>query len=100
MARPVRLSKLTAVPPFVWLVSRETRVPHGPNNSVPEQAFGEEAHLVVWGHEHDCISEAKPIPVAGRPYYISQPGSSIATSLSKGESIPKCVRALHDQSLY
>ena len=69
----------------------KTRVPHGPNNSVPEQAFGEEAHLVVWGHEHDCISEAKPIPVAGRPYYISQPGSSIATSLSKGESIPKCV---------
>lgn len=45
----------------------------------------------MWGHEHDCISEAKPIPVAGRPYYISQPGSSIATSLSKGESIPKCV---------
>ena len=45
----------------------------------------------MWGHEHDCISEAKPIPVAGRPYYISQPGSSIATSLSKGESIPKYV---------
>ncbi|KWU43773.1 DNA repair exonuclease, partial [Rhodotorula sp. JG-1b] len=76
---------------FNIILVHQNRVPHGPNNSVPEQAFGEEAHLVVWGHEHDCISEAKPIPVAGRPYYISQPGSSIATSLSKGESIPKHV---------
>ncbi|GAA5871171.1 hypothetical protein JCM3774_006812 [Rhodotorula dairenensis] len=76
---------------FNIILVHQNRVPHGPNNSVPEQAFGEEAHLVVWGHEHDCISEAKPVPVAGRPYYISQPGSSIATSLSKGESIPKHV---------
>ncbi|POY75253.1 double-strand break repair protein MRE11 [Rhodotorula taiwanensis] len=82
---------------FNIILVHQNRVPHGPNNSVPEQAFGEEAHLVVWGHEHDCISEAKPIPVAGRPYYISQPGSSIATSLSKGESIPKHVGLIQIQ---
>ncbi|GAA5999486.1 MRX complex nuclease subunit [Rhodotorula paludigena] len=76
---------------FNILLVHQNRVPHGPNNSVPEEAFGEEAHLVVWGHEHDCISEARPVPVTGRPYYISQPGSSIATSLAKGEAIPKHV---------
>ncbi|GAA6017549.1 hypothetical protein JCM8202_000328 [Rhodotorula sphaerocarpa] len=82
---------------FNIILVHQNRVPHGPNNSVPEQAFGEEAHLVVWGHEHDCIAEANPVPVAGRPYYISQPGSSIATSLSKGESIPKHVSLIKIQ---
>lgn len=70
---------------------RFRRVAHGPNNSVPDEAFGDEVNLVVWGHEHDCISQARPVPVTNRPYYISQPGSSVATSLAKGEAIPKCV---------
>ncbi|GAA6043588.1 hypothetical protein JCM8097_005270 [Rhodosporidiobolus ruineniae] len=76
---------------FNIILVHQNRVPHGPNNSVPDEAFGEEAHLVVWGHEHDCISEARPVPVTNRQYYISQPGSSIATSLAKGEAIPKHV---------
>ncbi|GAA5849243.1 hypothetical protein JCM8547_006490 [Rhodosporidiobolus lusitaniae] len=76
---------------FNIILVHQNRVPHGPNNSVPDEAFGEEAHLVVWGHEHDCISQARPVPVTGRPYYISQPGSSIATSLAKGEASPKHV---------
>ncbi|GAA6019654.1 hypothetical protein JCM10207_006959 [Rhodosporidiobolus poonsookiae] len=82
---------------FNILLVHQNRVPHGPNNSVPEQAFGEEANLVVWGHEHDCIDQARPQPVTGRPYYISQPGSSIATSLAKGEAIPKHVGLLRIQ---
>jgi len=65
------------------------RVPHGPINFTSDNAFGEEADLVVWGHEHDCIDQARPQPVTGRRYYISQPGSSIATSLAAGEAIPK-----------
>ncbi|BGP41322.1 meiotic recombination [Rhodotorula kratochvilovae] len=76
---------------FNIILVHQNRVAHGPNNSVPDEAFGEEAHLVVWGHEHDCIEQARPQPVTGRPYYISQPGSSIATSLAKGEAIPKHV---------
>ncbi|GAA5824665.1 hypothetical protein JCM3770_005624 [Rhodotorula araucariae] len=76
---------------FNIILVHQNRVAHGPNNSVPDEAFGEEAHLVVWGHEHDCIDQARPQPVTGRPYYISQPGSSIATSLAKGEAIPKHV---------
>ncbi|GAA5929988.1 MRX complex nuclease subunit [Sporobolomyces koalae] len=76
---------------FNVMLVHQNRVAHGPNNSVPDEAFGDEVNLVVWGHEHDCISQARPVPVTNRPYYISQPGSSIATSLAKGEAIPKHV---------
>ncbi|GAA5871990.1 hypothetical protein JCM16303_000936 [Sporobolomyces ruberrimus] len=76
---------------FNIMLVHQNRVAHGPNNSVPDEAFGDEVNLVVWGHEHDCISQARPVPVTNRPYYISQPGSSVATSLAKGEAIPKHV---------
>jgi hypothetical protein len=63
------------------------RVKHGPQESVPEGMFDDSIHLVVWGHEHDC--RITPEPVAGKEYYITQPGSSVATSLADGESIEK-----------
>lgn len=44
--------------------------------------------LIVWGHEHDC--RILPEPVTDKPYFISQPGSTVATSLADGESITKC----------
>lgn len=62
---------------------------HGPNNYVSDNLFGEEADLVVWGHEHDCINKACASTVTNRKYAITQPGSSIATSLAAGEAIPK-----------
>ena len=49
--------------------------------------FDDSIDLVVWGHEHDC--RIIPEPVAGKRYYITQPGSSVATSLADGESIEK-----------
>ena len=67
----------------------EFSVAHGPQNSVPEGLFSDSIKLVVWGHEHDC--RIVPEPVAGKPYCITQPGSSVATSLSEGESIEKWV---------
>ena len=51
--------------------------------------FDDSVDLVVWGHEHDC--RIIPEPVAGKSYYITQPGSSVATSLADGESIEKSV---------
>jgi double-strand break repair protein MRE11 len=51
--------------------------------------FDDRIDLVVWGHEHDCRIE--PEPVAKKEYYITQPGSSVATSLAHGEAIPKWV---------
>lgn len=51
--------------------------------------FDDSINLVVWGHEHDCRIEPEEVP--GKPYFITQPGSSVATSLSDGESIPKYI---------
>lgn len=63
------------------------RVKHGPQQSVPEGMFDDSIKLVVWGHEHDC--RIMPESVEGKNYYITQPGSSVATSLAYGESIKK-----------
>jgi double-strand break repair protein MRE11 len=51
--------------------------------------FDDSIDLIIWGHEHDCRIE--PEPVAGKRYFISQPGSTVATSLADGESITKYV---------
>ena len=63
------------------------RVNRGPQSSVPEGMFDDSIDLVVWGHEHDCRVEAEP--VAGKSYSMTQPGSSVATSLADGESVEK-----------
>ena len=66
-----------------------SRVKRGPQESVPEGMFDDAIDLVVWGHEHDC--RILPEPVSGKEYYITQPGSSVATSLADGESLEKYV---------
>jgi double-strand break repair protein MRE11 len=72
---------------FNMLLIHQNRVAHGPQQSVPEGMFDDSIKLVVWGHEHDC--RIWPEAVEGKPYYITQPGSSVATSLAPGEALPK-----------
>lgn len=67
-------------------------VRHGPQNYVPENMFDDSMRLVIWGHEHDC--RITPESVADKSYFITQPGSSVATSLAPGEAIPKYVKRL------
>ncbi|KAJ3719144.1 Metallo-dependent phosphatase-like protein [Lentinula guzmanii] len=82
---------------FNLLLVHQNRVKHGPQEFVPEGMFDDSVDLVVWGHEHDC--RIIPEPVAGKSYYITQPGSSVATSLADGEAITKHVALLtiHDK---
>ncbi|KZS87402.1 DNA repair exonuclease [Sistotremastrum niveocremeum HHB9708] len=80
---------------FNILLVHQNRVPHGPQNSVPEGMFDDSINLVVWGHEHDC--RISPEPVAGKQYVITQPGSSVATSLAEGEAIEKHVALVEIQ---
>ncbi|KAK2460808.1 hypothetical protein APHAL10511_007278 [Amanita phalloides] len=80
---------------FNILLLHQNRVSHGPQNSVPEGMFDDSVDLVVWGHEHDC--RIIPEPVAGKPYFITQPGSSVATSLAEGEALEKHVALLEIQ---
>lgn len=48
--------------------------------------------FVLWGHEHDCKPVAVQNDITGS--YILQAGSSIATSLSEGETLDKHVYVL------
>ncbi|KAF6751140.1 DNA repair and meiosis protein Mre11 [Ephemerocybe angulata] len=80
---------------FNILLVHQNRVKHGPQEFVPEGMFDDSVDLVVWGHEHDC--RIVPEPVAGKNYYITQPGSSVATSLADGESLEKHVALLQIQ---
>lgn len=85
---PLSLSLSLGVLPFPILTLLLTAsVPHPPTPAVPEGLFDDSIDLVVWGHEHDC--RIVPEPVAGRPYHVTQPGSSVATSLGEGEGVEK-----------
>lgn len=48
--------------------------------------------LVVWGHEHECLITPSESSVG--TFRITQPGSSVATSLTEGESMRKHVGIL------
>ena len=57
---------------------------------------------MIWGHEHECLIEPEFVSTGEmsedgeeKGVYISQPGSSVATSLSDGEQKPK-LAPLHD----
>jgi len=43
--------------------------------------------LILWGHEHECLID--PVESLVGTFRVSQPGSSVATSLCMGESTPK-----------
>ena len=64
----------------------------GSKNCIKEDMIPEWIDLVVWGHEHDCDIELTESVVG--TFRISQPGSSVATSLTEGESMRKKVAVL------
>lgn len=64
------------------------RAQHGPKNHIPENFLDEFLDLVIWGHEHECLIDPQHSS-SGKDIFISQPGSSVATSLCEGESKQK-----------
>ncbi|KAJ1643863.1 meiotic recombination, partial [Coemansia asiatica] len=74
---------------FNLMVLHQNRAAHGPKNHIPEHFLSEFLDLVIWGHEHQCLVD--PEYNHQRAFYVSQPGSSIATSLSPGEAVAKHV---------
>ncbi|CAH0482955.1 unnamed protein product [Peronospora belbahrii] len=64
----------------------------GSKNCVPESVIPDFIDLVVWGHEHECQIDVQE-SVKG-DFFITQPGSSVATSLVEGEAKPKHVAVL------
>ncbi|CAF1576349.1 unnamed protein product, partial [Didymodactylos carnosus] len=74
---------------FNIFVIHQNRVAHGPKNYIPEQFLHEFLDIIIWGHEHDC--RITPEFNTVQNFYVIQPGSSIATSLSEGEQLQKHV---------
>lgn len=77
---------------FNIFVIHQNRARHGPTNYIPEQFLDDFLDLVIWGHEHEC--RLQPEWNSVQNFYVSQPGSSIATSLSDGETRKKAVGLL------
>lgn len=72
---------------FNLMVVHQNRADRGPKNYLPDEILPSFLDLVIWGHEHDCHIE--PEPNKTNNFYISQPGSSVATSLAAGEALQK-----------
>ncbi|GJQ08358.1 hypothetical protein GpartN1_g149.t1 [Galdieria partita] len=74
---------------FHMFVFHQNRGQKGGSHIAFEELFPSFLDLVVWGHEHEC-----KIELQGSNPCITQPGSSIATSLIEGEAVPKHVAIL------
>lgn len=75
---------------FNMFVFHQNRARHGPTSHIPEEFLDGFLDLVFWGHEHECRIH----PEEYERFAITQPGSSVATSLSEGEAEPKHVGLL------
>lgn len=75
---------------FNMFVFHQNRARHGPTSHIPEEFLDGFLDLVFWGHEHECRIH----PEQYQNFSITQPGSSVATSLSLGEAEPKHVGIL------
>ena len=84
---------------FNILALHQNRADRGAKNTVTMDLLPKNMNLVLWGHEHDCRIEPEEYNVVGtdgnlKPRYVTQPGSSVATSLCEGEAIEKKVGVL------
>ncbi|KAK9269023.1 hypothetical protein L1049_000791 [Liquidambar formosana] len=77
---------------FNILVLHQNRVKTNPKNAINEHFLPRFLDFIVWGHEHECLVDPQEVP--GMGFHITQPGSSVATSLIDGESKPKHVLLL------
>ncbi|KAG2577109.1 hypothetical protein PVAP13_6NG081100 [Panicum virgatum] len=77
---------------FNILVLHQKRKKASPSSGVSERLLPRFLDLVIWGHEHECLID--PEEVSGMGFHVTQPGSSIATSLINAEAKPKHVLLL------
>ncbi|XP_076239409.1 double strand break repair nuclease mre11 [Calliopsis andreniformis] len=77
---------------FNIFVLHQNRAQHGEYAYIPQNKLPNFLNLIIWGHEHEC--RITPEFITDAEYFISQPGSSIATSLCEAEAKPKHVGLL------
>ena len=76
----------------MFVLHQNRDVGRGTKNCVQETLIPDFCDLVVWGHEHECQIEFTESLVG--TFRITQPGSSVATSLVAGEAVRKKVGVL------
>lgn len=74
---------------FSLMCIHQNHFRHTMTSYVPEDFLPSFLDFVLWGHEHECITFPQYNPTTG--FDTLQPGSSVATSLSEGETAPKHV---------
>ncbi|KAL6844019.1 hypothetical protein ACP4OV_025692 [Aristida adscensionis] len=77
---------------FNILVLHQNRIKTNPKSAINEHFLPRFLDFIVWGHEHECLVDPQEVP--GMGFHITQPGSSVATSLIDGEAKPKHVLLL------
>ncbi|BFZ53276.1 meiotic recombination [Savitreella phatthalungensis] len=77
---------------FNLLAVHQNHFGHTETSYLPENFLQNFFDFVVWGHEHECCID--PILNTEQDFYVCQPGSSVATALSAGESVQKHVAVL------
>lgn len=79
---------------FNLCVIHQNRVRHSSlqKNWIADKMLPNFLDMVIWAHEHDCVIDPEESVEGG--FFVSQPGSSVATSLSRGESVTKKVGIL------
>ncbi|XP_062184298.1 double-strand break repair protein MRE11 isoform X2 [Phragmites australis] len=77
---------------FNILVLHQNRIKTNPKSAINEHFLPRFLDFVIWGHEHECLIDPQEVP--GMGFHITQPGSSVATSLIDGEAKPKHVLLL------
>ena len=84
---------------FNVLCVHQNHAAHTETSYLPEDKLPDFLDLVIWGHEHDC--QIDPTYNSVGDFRVIQPGSSIATSLSAGEAIPKqvCILSITGREL-
>jgi len=73
----------------VFVLHQNRDAGRGTKNCVHESMIPEWMDLVIWGHEHECRID--PRESATGTFRLTQPGSSVATSLVPGEAEQKHV---------
>ena len=93
-ARPEDKPGMRTTSWFNTMLIHQNRVHHTPKNAISERYLPSWLDLVVWGHEHECLVE----PTDYGDFSVSQPGSSVVTSLVEGEAKKKQVLLLEVQA--
>ncbi|XP_055324857.1 double-strand break repair protein MRE11-like [Sitodiplosis mosellana] len=81
---------------FNIIVLNQNRIDRGRKNFIPQQSLPSSLDFVLWGGESECRIQPEPINIdMHERFYVSQPGSTVVTSMSEGESVEKQIAILY-----